>query len=149
MINIRNTQRLIPLDIERIRNELSHILSLLKYQDFDLGVWFTTNNTIRRYNNQYRHKNKPTDILSFPYHPELKAGQRIRVISEEDRNLGDLIISPAYVQREAEQLQVPFDQRLRLIIVHGICHLLGYDHITDQDYRRMRAKEAWILKKLA
>ncbi len=148
MITIRNTQRTIPLDSNYLKKQAAKILAILNYADFDLGIWVTNDRTIRRYNKLYRNKDKPTDILSFAYHPELKAGERIRPLTEEDKNLGDLIISAPYVWQEAQRYQVTFEQRLTVLLVHGICHLLGYDHIEDADYRRMRAKEAFILKKL-
>lgn len=148
MITIKNTQRKIAVSVDTIRQEVQHILNLLDYADFDLGIWLTTNKTIRAYNKRYREKDKPTDILSFAYHPQLQAGERVRVHDQEDKNLGDLIISLEYTQQEAHKLSILLAEHLRTLIIHGICHLLGYDHITDRDYKRMRAKEAWLLKKL-
>lgn len=148
MITIKNGQRKIPVDIVSLYNDIESILKFLKYQNFDIGVLLTTNKTIKKYNKDYRGKDKPTDILSFPYYPEVQAGKRIKPNSAEECNLGDLIISLEYVQKEAACLNVSFKARMRILIVHGICHLLGYDHILDHDYRRMRAKEAWLLKKL-
>jgi probable rRNA maturation factor len=148
MVTIKNKQRKIFVNINTILQDIEILLELLKYQDFDIGLLLTTNKTMRAYNREYRHIDKPTDILSFPYRPKLQAGKRITIHSQEDRNLGDLIISLEYVQKEAEQLNVTLAHRLRVLIVHGICHLLGYDHIEDYDYRRMRAKEAWLLKQL-
>lgn len=146
MINIKNTQRKIALDVEALRQDAKKLLDVLNYSDFDLGIWVTNNKTIKEYNKTYRDKNKPTDILSFAYHPELKPGQRIKVENTEDKNLGDIIISAEYVKKEAEEYNTTFNKRLKVLLVHGICHLLGYDHITDKDYRQMRAKEAYLLK---
>ena len=149
MILIKNTQRKIFLDIPKIHHEVENILQILGYAGFDLGIWFTSDATIRTYNRQYRHQDKPTDVLSFPYHSELKAGEQITVTHPDDKNLGDLIVSPAYVERNAQELGVTFEHRLRVILIHGICHLLGYDHIKDEDYMVMHAKEQDILKKLS
>lgn len=148
MILLKNTQRKIIIDKNKFGADAQQILDLLKYSDFDLGIWITTNKTIRQYNREYRKKDKATDVLSFPYHPELKAEERIKARSSEDKNLGDIIISAEYVVLEAAKYKVTFYERLQLLLVHGICHLLGYDHIEDSDFRKMRAKEAWILKKL-
>lgn len=148
MININNRQRKIPVNIVKFKKDTENILRFLRYPDFSIGILFTTNKTIRFYNNTYRNIDKPTDILSFPFHPELKAGQRIKIYHEEDKNLGDIIISPEYVEKAAQKLGRAFEKQLQILLVHGICHLLGYDHIEDHDYRRMRAKEAWLLKKL-
>lgn len=148
MIIIKNTQRKINFDINKFKKKIQIILELLNYKDFDISIWLTTNKTIRFYNKNYRNKDKPTDIISFPYHTTLKAGSRIKVKTEEDRNLGDIIISMQYVKKEADKLKVTFEKRMDIMLVHGICHVLGYDHVIDSDYRRMRAKEAWLLKHL-
>jgi probable rRNA maturation factor len=148
MITIRNTQRTVPINMRLLRKEAEGILAILHYNDYDLGIWITNNRTIRSYNKTYRNKDKATDILSFAYYPNLRAGQRIKPTSEEDKNLGDLIISAQYVANQAEEYRVNFEQRMRVLLVHGICHLLGYDHIEDADYRRMRAKEAFILREM-
>jgi len=148
MILIKNQQRKIAIDLEKLKTDVQQILAALKYEDFDLGILITTNATIRKYNRDFRHKDKPTDILSFPAHPALQAGKRIKVHSDDDKNLGDLIISAEYVAKDAAKLNVTLAERLEVLLVHGICHLLGYDHIEDADWRRMRAKEAALLKKL-
>jgi rRNA maturation RNase YbeY len=148
MITIKNTQRKINIDTEQLKRDAQTILNALDYADYDLGIWLTTNKTIHRYNVTYRKKDKPTDILSFPFHTDLKAGERIKPASEDDKNLGDLIISPEYIQKAAQELNTPFEKRLQVLLVHGICHLLGYDHITDHDYNIMKKKERFLLEKL-
>lgn len=148
MISIKNTQRTIPIDIVTIKKDAQLILDTLDYSNFDVGIWFTTNQTIQRFNRDYRKKDKPTDILSFPYHHELRGGEPIRVQDEDDMNLGDLILSPAYIKQDAPRWEQTFEERLRILLVHGICHLLGYDHITDADYAVMHEQEEMLLKKL-
>ncbi len=147
MITIRNTQRRIKLNLDRFKQRAQIVLNELGYTDFDLGIWFTTNETIRRFNREYRQKDKPTDILSFPYH-QVKAGQRIVAKTPEEENLGDLIISPAYVTEEAKKYNVSLEERLDTILVHGICHLLGYDHYTSEQDILMRKQEERLLKKI-
>ena len=77
MILIKNTQKKIKIDINHIKKDVQTILNLLGYPDFDIGIWFTTNPTIRKYNKEYREKDKATDVLSFPYHETLKPGEKI------------------------------------------------------------------------
>jgi len=148
MIGLHNRQRKIAIDLVAIEADAEKILTLLNYAGYDLGILITTNASIRSYNRDYRHKDKATDILSFPYHTELVAGRRIRVKSEDDKNLGDIIISAEYVAKKAAEKGVTFAAHMQMLLVHGVCHLLGYDHIEDHDWRRMRAKEAYILKQL-
>jgi probable rRNA maturation factor len=148
MITIKNTQRKIRLDVKQLHKDAQTILRILRYEDYDLGIWLTTNKTICYYNKTYRHKDKATDILSFSYHPSLKAGERIKPKNEEDKNLGDLIISVEYVERVAREMNIDLYKRMQLLLVHGICHLLGYDHERDEDYRVMHRKELALLKHL-
>lgn len=149
MILIKNTQRTIAVSLKKMQEDAQNILRILRYDNFDLGIWITTNKTIHTYNREYRKKDKPTDILSFSYHPTLKAGERIIPKNDDDKNLGDLIISAEYVQKAAKELQQTVDERMRILLVHGICHLLGYDHELDEDYKIMHKKEKEILKKLS
>ena len=76
MITIKNTQRNHTVDTQHIEQTAQTIITELGYSDFDLGIWLTTNKTIHSYNKMYRKKNKPTDILSFPYHANLEAGEK-------------------------------------------------------------------------
>lgn len=148
MIAIKNSQRKIKIDLAQLKRDAQTILDTLGYTDFDLGILITTNKTIQKYNKEYRQKDKPTDVLSFPYHTDFKAGQRIKVTSEEDKNLGDLILAPEYIMNDLPQWNSTFEKHLQRLLVHGICHLLGYDHIKDEDYKIMHRKETAILKKL-
>ena len=148
MITIHNRQRKIAVDTTRLRALIQNILNILDYTDFDIGLLITNNKNIREYNRTYRHKDKPTDILSFSYHPTLKAGKRIRVDTPEDRNLGDLIISLEYIKKQSDEAHIKLEERLTILLVHGICHLLGYDHETDAQYRSMKKQESSILKQL-
>ena len=135
MIKIKNSQRKIKINLSKIKGVSQVMLNELGYGDFDLGIWFTTNKTIRNYNKKYRNKDKATDILSFAYH-ELKPGEKIIPKSEEDKNLGDLIISLEYIKKE----------RLTILLAHGITHLLGYDHETDREFYIMQRVEKRLLK---
>lgn len=145
MITIINKQRSIPIDKKMITATVQRILSFLQYDSFDLGIMFVNNKTMQQYNNQYRGKDKPTDILSFPFYPELKAGERIMAKTDEEKNLGDLIIAPIYVVADAERYEQTYNERMRVLLVHGICHLLGHDHETDEEYETMHVQEEQIL----
>jgi len=148
MITIKNNIKKIKINKKKIKKLVTHILKFLKYEDFDIGIWFTTNATIKKYNKNYRKKDKATDILSFPFHTQLKAGEKITIHSPDGKNLGDIIISLEYAKKDALHAKRPFYEHLKILLVHGICHLLGYDHKTDEDFKKMQAKETSILKKL-
>jgi rRNA maturation RNase YbeY len=144
VISIRNTQRKIHIDEKDIQKMVLTILNYLGYADFDIGIWITTNATIKKYNQQFRNKNKATDVLSFPYHHQAQPGKKIVAQSEDDKNLGDIIIAAQYVATAAESFNISFEDHLRTIIIHGICHLIGYDHISDSDYAVMHEQEKKI-----
>ena len=147
MINIQSRQRKISIKNLKIEQKLNFLLNELGYSKYDIGLLITTDKTIRAYNKEYRAKDKATDILSFPYH-DLKAVDKIKVEQQEDKNLGDMIISLEYVQKDAKKLSVTFENRMDILLVHGICHLLGYDHIEDEDYLVMKEMEEKLLDKL-
>ena len=90
-----------------------------------------TDQTIHELNRQYRNKDKPTDVLSFPLADEVCPTL-----------LGDVVISIATARRQARQRKRAFADELRALLIHGILHLLGYDHeVSDSEAVRMRRKE--------
>jgi rRNA maturation RNase YbeY len=145
MILIKNKIKKIKINESKIKRDVTKMLHLLHYQNFDIGIWFTTNQTIKKYNNQYRKKNKPTDILSFPYHTTLKPGQRIIARSDEEKNLGDIIISLEYC-KNTKKLKVPLHMHIRTLLAHGIAHLLGYTHTTEKNHKQMKKIESKLIK---
>lgn len=90
-------------------------------------------------NLQYRHKSGPTNVLSFPF--EAPPGMELEL-------LGDLVVCAPVVAREAKQQQKKLLDHWAHIIVHGVLHLLGYDHIEEADAERMESLEINILQQL-
>ena len=146
MINIKNTQRKIFFCTTPYLKKAQAILHHLNYSAFDLGIWLTTDKTIQKYNKKFRNKDKPTDVLSFPYHDNAQPGKKIVATEPDDKNLGDIIISVPYVYTNKHNLPGTFEQRMDRMLVHGICHLLGYDHIEDNDFEQMIDLENKLLK---
>lgn len=148
MISIKNTQRKCKIDLQKVQQDAQTILDELGYSDFDLGIWFTTSKTVREYNKNFRNKDKATDILSFPYHPNLKAGERIKVKEEDDKNIGDVLIAPDFVENLLPLYETTLQIRISVLLIHGICHLLGYTHYDEENDEKMSSKERSIAKKL-
>lgn len=92
-------------------------------------------------NSTYRHKNKPTNVLSFPF--EMPADVEI-----DTPILGDIVICAEVIKEEANQQNKSIDAHWAHMIVHGILHLLGYDHENDADAEVMEKEEIAILKGL-
>ena len=97
---------------------------------------------ITELNSTYRKKNKPTNVLSFPFEMPEGLGDEIPAI------LGDIVICADVVQEEAETQHKTLDAHWAHMVVHGILHLLGYDHENDQDAEVMESEEIHILKTL-
>ncbi|MFC1845621.1 rRNA maturation RNase YbeY [Candidatus Dependentiae bacterium] len=148
MVTIKTTQRNIKFNVEKLKSSARSALALLDYHDFALNILLTTNNSIQAYNKKFRNIDKPTDILSFPFYPDLKPGERIIPEVEDDRQLGDIIISLEYVREQLKELKTTMDEQLLVLLVHGICHLIGYDHETDDEFKQMQERELWLLEHL-
>jgi probable rRNA maturation factor len=95
-------------------------------------------------NAQYRGKDKPTNVLSFPFDAPVDIPQ-----SEINHLLGDLVICAPIIQQEAQQQNKPVDSHWAHMVIHGTLHLLGYDHLTDEDAIIMEQLEREILATLA
>ena len=149
MIKIKNSQRKISFSTQRYEQKAQKILSYFGYDDFDLGILLTTEKTIQKYNLHYRNIDKSTDVLSFPHHENLTAGKKIKVANNDDKNLGDIIIAMSYVYENKHSLDGDFITRMDRILVHAICHLLGHDHKTDKDHKKMETLENKLLKVIA
>ena len=149
MVYITNENPSIVFDLQQFEHDAQNIMQLMGYADFDLSILLTDNSTIQQLNRDFRHKDEPTDVLSFPFYPELKAGQTIKAETEDDKNIGDLIISLEYIQPMCIEENKTINEHLKTLLCHGICHLLGYDHYTEETDKVMKAKEAWLAEKLA
>lgn len=147
MIIIKNTQRTFKINTAKLKKSAESILKELGYEGFDLGIWLTTNKMIRSYNKEYRKKDTATDILSFPYH-QLEPGQNIQVKTDEDKNVGDIIISVEFVHNLLPLYKTTLQKRFDTLLIHGICHLLGYSHYDEENDKIMSTLEKKLAKKL-
>ena len=98
----------------------------------------SNNKKIKRLNKNFRNKNKPTDILSFPFGHQLKISK--------NTYLGDIIISYNYIDKPKSQKLNSFKKKLIKIFIHGFLHLLNFNHIKEKDYKKMLAEEESIYK---
>ncbi|MBM3894280.1 rRNA maturation RNase YbeY [Candidatus Dependentiae bacterium] len=146
MIYVQSRLKKYTIDKEKYRSFVQKILNELDYPDFDISIIFTTNKAIHNLNKQFRNKDKPTDVLSFPHHPTLKAGKRIKVIYDDDKALGDIILSVEYIDNAGPVFGKTLEENIEYLIAHGIAHLLGHDHIKDNEYKVMRRLEERILR---
>ena len=114
-----------------------------------ISITLTTPENIKKINNKYRKIDKPTDVLSFPMFEK----EEIDLVCKENfegirEALGDVIISVEQVKKQAKEYEHSFERELAYMVVHGFYHLIGYDHIQEDEKNQMRKKEENILKKL-
>ena len=96
----------------------------------EIELIITDNTSIAKLNAQYRGKNRPTDVLSFPIKPALKT-----------MPLGSIVISEVFVKEKASELGHTLNDELSLLFIHGLLHLLGFDHEVDNGEMREKEKE--------
>jgi probable rRNA maturation factor len=123
---------------------------------WELSITLVDNEAIRGINNEFRHIDKVTDVLSFPMlnYPEglifseFYAGKRFgdKDLDDDQLVLGDIVISLERAREQSEDYNHSFLRETCYLTVHSILHLLGYDHMNAADKKRMRAKEEEILK---
>ena len=117
-----------------------------------LNVVLTNPEEIRKTNKEFRNIDKETDVLSFPMFQK----EEITNIIESSKNkkpeiedvLGDIMISIPRVKEQAIEYGHSFERELSYMVVHGFYHVMGYDHIKEEDKVVMRPKEEYILNKL-
>lgn len=110
----------------------------------EVSITFVTNEAIHEINREYRDKDQPTDVISFALE-ELGEGE-VQIIGEGiPRILGDIIISTDRTKEQAEEYGHSFERELGFLAVHGFLHLLGYDHMTEEEEKEMFGKQDEIL----
>jgi probable rRNA maturation factor len=114
---------------------LESISNSLTSREIDLILCY--NNTIQQYNKEYRKKDKATDVLSFPIANDI-------IIDNNLMPLGSIVISVNFVMDKAEEYKHSSESEMALLFIHGLLHILGYDHETDNG--EMREKEALIIQ---
>lgn len=110
-----------------------------------VNVVLTTPENIRNINKEQRNIDKETDVLSFPMFEKEEIGQ---VPDNQFDVLGDIVISIDKVRKQAEEYGHSFERELSYMVVHGFYHLIGYDHMEEEDKVKMREREENILNKL-
>ncbi len=114
-----------------------------------VSVTLTCPSYIRKINNEYRNIDKETDVLSFPMFEKNEIDEMIKAGDNTVHDvLGDIIVSVERVKEQAIEYGHSFERELAYMIVHGFYHLMGYDHMVDEDKVIMRAKEENVLEKL-
>jgi probable rRNA maturation factor len=149
---ILNRQRQVKISVDDLETFSAKLRKLLKIPADAVTICLVTKADIAKWNRAYRGKNRPTDVLSFtPDEPPAK--QRVPKLSRKrpssklnagfSNYWGDIAIAPAIARQNAGRFGRDFNDEMRILILHGILHLMGYDHETDNgqmDRREMRLR---------
>ncbi len=134
-ISIQNRQRLLTVDVGRVRRSLKRLLKELGFRDSEVSLLLVDDDQIREINKNYLQRDRPTNVISFAMtegafgdvHPEI---------------LGDIILSVETAARDAMACNIDFMDEVEFLLIHGLLHLLGYNH------ENVESKEAKKMKKL-
>lgn len=114
-----------------------------------ISITLTTPEHIHEINKQYRNVDRATDVLSFPMFEKEEIDSKIANHDFEHEDvLGDIVISIEQVEKQAKEYGHSFEREFAYMLVHGFYHLMGYDHIKEEDKVIMRPKEENVLEKL-
>ena len=113
-----------------------------------INVILTNPENIRKANNEYRNIDKETDVLSFPMFEKIEIEEMLKNGNEIQDVLGDIIISISRVEEQAKEYGHSFEREFAYMLIHGFYHLMGYDHMTEDEKNEMRKKEEGVLEKL-
>ena len=103
-----------------------------------LTLLLSNNKSIKKLNKKFRNKDKPTDVLSFPFEKKIKI--------KNNSYLGDIVISYNFMNRPKNQKKNMFKDKVIKTFIHGFLHLLGFDHTKLRDYKKMLEEEQNIYK---
>jgi probable rRNA maturation factor len=127
-----------------IKHFIKRICDILSLHDLSITMILTDNEFIRDINRRYRNQDRPTDIITFAYreNPFPQNGSEVE-------HLGDIYLSLEKALENSQEYGVDFISELKLLLVHGVLHLIGYDHeLSEREEKKMREREEEILKML-
>ena len=136
-IQVHATRILFKKDVRRARNVARFVLDSLKKKDKVIDIFLLSQSKMQKINKQWHGKDEPTNILSFAERDIL---EKFPKIMSDENYLGEIYISPDFVLKHKQS----FDH----MVIHGILHVLGYDHIHEKDAEKMEKIEKRILKAL-
>jgi probable rRNA maturation factor len=137
---IQNQQKHIPLDLRKIRRAAQRILTELGFLDAELSLLFVDDARIRELNWKHLGRNRPTNVLAF----SMREGE---FSSLHPHLLGDLVISVETAKRQSNRFSLNEREMVIFLMVHGVLHLLGYEHEgTDKGAREMTFKQKELFR---
>ena len=144
---INNEQDKLEVQLQWEEN-ITHVAKLCLHKEgiedeVEIGVTFTDNEGIQEINREYRNIDSATDVLSFPMYEAEEA-----LVDEEVILFGDIVISLERAQEQSVEFGHSLEREVMYLLVHGLLHLCGYDHMNDDDKKVMRRKEEELLTEI-
>ena len=137
---IDNRQKKYKISMTTIQQKTTDILNALDCHDAELSILIVDDPQIAILNKKYLRRNGPTNVIAFPMRTDQFSNINLEL-------LGDVVISIETAEKEGKSIGISMEERFTQLLVHGILHLLGYDHETsEQEADRMEKKSAEILK---
>lgn len=136
-------------DLEKLPlHELTQFVLAREDKPFntEVSISFVTDEAIAELNERYRHKEGPTDVLSFGCDGVDDDLSAMTLAEDPVYELGDVVIAPDVASRQTREFGTTFEEEISLLLVHGLLHLCGYDHIEDDEAEVMEKREAEILE---
>ena len=132
MVYLDNRTRGTGLEARRLVATLERLLDAAGERGSSVSLTLVRDPAMRELNRAHRGKDAPTDVLSFPLDPEPHAGERM---------LGDIVVSVDTARRQAADYDAPLEREVERLLIHGVLHLLGHDHLEAGERARMEAEE--------
>ncbi|MEG0844681.1 MAG: rRNA maturation RNase YbeY [Raoultibacter sp.] len=112
----------------------------------EVSISFVTNEAIAKLNEEYRNKKGPTDVLSFECDGAMDDLEASLQVEAPVFELGDVVIAPDVARAQTTEFGTSFEEEISLLLVHGLLHLCGFDHIEDNEAQRMESLESELLE---
>jgi len=145
----------LPAPEDRIVAFVNAVLLRLNRTQHELSILLCTDERIQEVNFAFRGKNEATDVLSFAQDDDAESGVNVAAVSlREDMQqespylLGDIVLALPYLRRQAEEYKVSFESELKRMLVHGMLHLVGVHHNTEEQHRTMLDRQEALLQEL-
>lgn len=142
MIYYRNDIRASGVDRRALLATARRLLTAVGERDAALSLSLVSDDAMRALNAQYRGKDVPTDVLSFPL-------ENLKESDETERLLGDVVISIDTARRQAAAYDAPLQREIYRLLIHGLLHLKGHDHVAAGERRVMRREERRLADAIA
>ena len=123
--------------------KISKIIKFFKGKDITFTILLTNSINMKKLNKKFRNKNKPTDVLSFPFY----SSNNLKIIKQKKLYIGDVAVSYEIINSRSNKNNffLEFDK----VWIHGLLHLIGYNHIKNKDYFKMNKIEKRILNSIS